>query len=157
MDSIITPATPDDSRDIFNILTPYVDQGIILERPLDEIDESIETFLVARREGNIEGVVSYHDYGDGLYEIRSLAVKREITGSGTGTHLMKAMIEHLIEKGGRRIFSLTYSPAFFHRLGFLETPKDSLPEKIWKDCSKCRNRDVCGETALLYGFPDKTP
>ncbi len=157
MDYTITSATRDDTREIFDILTPYVDQGIIIERPRDEIDGSIETFLVARMDGNLYGVVSYHDYGDRLYEIRSLAVRKEVTGSGTGTLLMKAMIERLLGKGAKRIFTLTYSPAFFHRLNFHETPKDSLPEKIWKDCSKCRNRDICGETALLFRLPHKTP
>ncbi|PKL17488.1 MAG: GNAT family N-acetyltransferase, partial [Spirochaetae bacterium HGW-Spirochaetae-5] len=29
-------------------------------------------------------------------------------------------------------------------------PKDDFPEKIWKDCDNCKDKDKCGETALIY-------
>ena len=49
----------------------------------------------------------------------------------------------------RRVFALTYKPAFFERLGFHMVDKLTLPEKVWKDCLHCSKLYHCDEVAVL--------
>ena len=52
--------------------------------------------------------------------------------------------------GIQKVLSLTYKQSFFERLGFVEIPKESLPEhKIWADCIKCKHFPICNEVSLI--------
>ena len=148
----IRKAIDADVDSIFNILRPYAREGLILDRSHGEIRRSIANFYVAENNGKIHGVVSYYDYGERLKEVRSLAVPRESCGMDVGSALVRHLIEAVQESRPKaKVFVLTYSPGFFKKLGFSEVPRESLPEKIWKDCDHCVNRECCGETALVYG------
>ena len=138
---------------IADLIAPYSKKGLLLLRDESEILNSIDSFIVAEYNSSIIGCISYYDYGKSLYEIRSLAVKAEYTKKGVGAKLVTAIIA-AIPDPVPKIFALSYSPVFFKKCNFSEVPKETFPEKIWKDCSKCINRDNCGETALVYlGIP----
>jgi amino-acid N-acetyltransferase len=142
-----------ESSDIEDLILLYSQKGILLLRDESEILNSIDTFIVAEHNSSIVGCVSYYNYGQGLYEIRSLAVKPEYAKKGAGSKLLAAIIADIPSDPVPKIFALSYSPEFFKKNGFLEVPKETFPEKIWKDCSRCINRENCGETALVYS-PD---
>jgi len=94
--------------------------------------------------------VTFYDYGPSLKEVRSLAVCEKYHGCRVGTMLLKTLVETLKSQGESRIFTLTYKPKFFEKNGFIVVPKEIFPEKIWKDCQNCPDKDSCGETALIY-------
>ncbi len=147
----IRSAKADDIDAILLLLLPYSEEGIILRRSRSEILHALDKFFIAGHGKEIIGVISYYDYGKRLKEVRSLAVNKSWSGKGAGSKLLKHLIDSLIRTSeGARIFALTYSPDFFRKQGFVIVPKESLPEKIWKDCDHCVNRDDCHETALVY-------
>jgi len=151
MQAEIREAGPSDVESIFRLLAPYSLENIILERSREDIANSIDKFLVAAYDTGIVGTVSHYDYGPMLKEVRSLAVRKGLGGRGIGSELVRGLLGALHGKfPGAKIFVLTCSPGFFSRLGFVEVAKESLPEKIWKDCDHCKNRDNCGETALVF-------
>ncbi|HNU91078.1 MAG TPA: GNAT family N-acetyltransferase [Spirochaetota bacterium] len=151
MQAEIREAVTSDVESIYRLLAPYSLENIILERSRKDISNSIDKFLVAVHNSAIIGVVSYYDYGPMLKEVRSLAVKKGLGGRGAGSELVRELLSTLHGKfPGAKVFVLTYSPAFFIRLGFVEVARETLPEKIWKDCDHCKNRDNCGETALVF-------
>ncbi len=150
MHAEIREAGPADVESIYRLLHPYAQENIILERSSEEIAKSIDKFLVATYTAEIVGAVSYYDYGTALKEVLSLAVRKDLGKAGIGSALVRGLLAVLLERfPGAKIFVLTYSPGFFGRLGFIEVPRETLPEKIWKDCDHCKNRDNCGETALV--------
>ncbi|MCP4763912.1 MAG: GNAT family N-acetyltransferase [archaeon] len=150
MNIFVRKAASTDINDIYKILKPYADDGIILERSKKDIDDALNYFFVAEDNNKVIGTVSYHDYGNNLKEVRSLAVEDNSSRKGAGSALLKALIESLHKDFPEvKIFVLSYYPEFFKKLNFIEIPKDNLPEKIWKDCQNCQNRDNCGETALI--------
>ena len=51
-----------------------------------------------------------------------------------------------------KVFVLTRNPKFFERVGFSLTSIGALPEKILKDCEKCRKHDRCDEVAYEYNL-----
>jgi amino-acid N-acetyltransferase len=146
----IRKAIVSDADSIYSILIRYSVEGVILERTIADIKKNIDKFFIADIKNNIAGVISYYYYSDKLIEVRSLAVKKEYYKKGIGAALLKSLINLLLNDFPKaKIFVLSYHPLFFKKSGFIEVLKDSLPEKIWKDCKNCENQHNCGETALL--------
>ncbi len=148
--AIIRKAMPDDVDSILDLIKLYSDEGIILERSLKDVNSSINCFYVAEINHSLAGVCSFYDYGGHLKEIRSLGVKKNFLRQGIGSALVKLVVRDLCTLNNPRIFVLTYTPEFFERNGFSVISKNTLPEKIWKDCITCRNIDSCHETALEF-------
>ncbi|MCL1911768.1 MAG: GNAT family N-acetyltransferase [Leptospirales bacterium] len=142
----------EDAEIINALMRPHADKGVVLQRDADEIRNAIDTFLVAEFKGRVIGSVSRYDYGAGLFEVRSLVVADEYGKAGIGSVLLRNLIKALTRDGAKKIFALSYSPDFFKKNGFAEVAKETLPEKIWKDCRFCKDADNCGETALVYTF-----
>lgn len=151
MDTKIRKAHLKDVNAIYRILSFYAKKGVILLRTKEDIADSIDHFLVAEHDGKLTGIAAYYDYGKHLKEIRSLAVLKKYSKKGTGSILVKSLVKRLRNvEHPPKIFALSYSPEFFKKLGFVEVDKEKFPEKIWKDCNNCKDRDHCGETALVY-------
>jgi amino-acid N-acetyltransferase len=146
----IRTAAQGDVQEIYRLIKYYAGEGVILERTHEDIIENINNFLVAVSDNKIIGTITHYDYGKNLKEVRSLAVEREYHGSGIGKALLLELISHMTLSGSAKIFTLTYRPDFFTGNGFVVVPKDDFPEKIWKDCDNCKDRENCGETALIY-------
>jgi amino-acid N-acetyltransferase len=147
---VIRNATEDDTESIHAIINAYSGDGTLLSRSLDDIASAIGCFYVAEVNGAIAGVITYHDYGDHLKEVRSLAVKKSCLRRGIGSMLLHRLIADLMAANNPLLFVLTYAPEFFRKNGFVEINMDTLPEKIWKDCMYCINYSNCSEIALVY-------
>ncbi|MDA3901371.1 MAG: GNAT family N-acetyltransferase [Spirochaetes bacterium] len=139
-----------DIDDIIKLLEPHVQKGIVLQRNHDEIMREQHCFFIARIDGVAAGVVSFHDYDNHLYEIRSLVVADKYAKTGVGKALVSYVVDLLRVKSQQaRIFALTYVPEFFTKLNFEPVDKSYFPEKIWKDCVNCPRKDCCTEIALI--------
>ena len=147
----IRRARPDDTDAVHSIITLSAERSGILPRTKEDILSSIDTFLVAETDGVMVGVVSYHNYGPDLKEVRSLSVDREYSRHGIGTLLLKNLVKMIHTESKARIFALSSLPEFFLKNGFRVVERNTLPEKIWKDCDVCPRKDQCTSTALEYG------
>jgi len=143
-------ALPADAEAIHDLISVSAKISGILPRSYQDILDSIDTFLVAESEGQIAGVVSYHNYGPELKEVRSLSVKKEFSRHGIGSLLLKSLVIMINEKSPSRIFALSSLPEFFIKNGFHVVERSTLPEKIWKDCDVCPRKEQCISTALEY-------
>jgi len=152
MSYIVRIASESDIQPIYKLIKYYADEGVILERSINDITLNIDNFLVAVSANRIIGCVTFFDYGNNLKEIRSLAVDKSHSGSGIGQALLKKMIKKINSICKSKIFTLTYRPDFFKKNDFITVSKDEFPEKIWKDCATCKDRENCGETALVYSL-----
>lgn len=149
----IRKATIDDVEHIIGLIAPYVKKGILLSRSKEEIEKSSETFTVAITKEKIIGVISHYKYNNKLFEIRSLAVLSRHHHKGIGKQLVAHAIEDiLLQHKDAKIFCLTYNPTFFKKAGFMVVAKETLPDKIWKDCQYCQHKDNCTETAMVYSL-----
>lgn len=145
-------ASESDIQSIYKLIKHYADKGVILERSVHDITHNIGNFLVAVSDDNTIGCVTFYDYGNNLKEIRSLAVDISHNRIGIGKALLDGMIKKINSTCKSKIFTLTYRPDFFKQNGFIVVPKNEFPEKIWKDCANCKDRENCGETALIYSL-----
>ncbi|MBE0514729.1 N-acetyltransferase [Sulfurimonas sp.] len=132
------------------LVIPEVESGLILARSSDEIATNIRSYILAKEDGEIVGFCALHIHTPSLAEIRSLVVKESRRGRKIGENLVLRAVEDARMLGLQKVLSLTYRQQFFQNLGFVEIPKESLPEhKIWADCIKCKHFPVCNEVSLI--------
>ena len=135
------------------LVLPEVTSGVILYRSDDEIATNIRSYTLAFDDETLIGYVALHIHSPTLAEVRSLIVDEKYRGEGIGKRLVQESQEEAQALGVKQLFTLTYQKAFFEKLGFIEIPKESLPEhKIWADCVKCKHFPVCDEIALIINF-----
>lgn len=147
----IRNATVDDAEAIHKIISEYVEDGLLLPRPVEDIISRIGNFKVASDQNNqIVACGALRDFGNSLYEIRSLAVKKGYHAGGIGSQIVRELLEYAVERAGghARVFALTFRISFFEHLNFVRVDKHIFPEKIWADCIYCKNKDQCGEIAV---------
>jgi amino-acid N-acetyltransferase len=129
-----------------------VKNGIILERSRDEVSTNIRSYVLAKDRDRVIGYVALHIHSMRLAEIRSLIVSAECRGQDIGKKIVHFALEEAKSIGVQEdVLVLTYLPEFFIKLGFVEIPKDTIPEhKIWADCIKCIHFPICNEISLVY-------
>ncbi|MCX6799343.1 MAG: N-acetyltransferase [Candidatus Diapherotrites archaeon] len=145
---MIKKATMRDAENIKELLSSYAKKRLLLDRSVVGIYEGIREFFVAEKDGKFAGCCALHFCWEDLAEIRSLAVKEKFKDNGYGKRLVEAALEEAKGFGVKKVFTLTFVPVFFRRLGFAEISKDALPHKIWSDCINCVHFPNCRETAM---------
>ncbi len=132
------------------LVLPEIESGVILERSNDEVATNIRSYTVAYDGERLVGFNALHVHTTTLAEIRSLIVSPEYRGYGIGKGLIDAALQEAGTLGIKEVLVLTYHQTFFESLGFIEIPKESLPEhKIWADCIKCKHFPICNEVSLV--------
>jgi amino-acid N-acetyltransferase len=143
---------PSDAEGIRELVNPLASDGLMLPRSLSSIYDNIRDFRVLVDGERIVGSAALHICWNDIAEIRTLAVSEEIRSKGWG----KALVDDCIKESNLlripRVFTLSFTPEFFKHLGFSEIEKESLPQKIWKDCIHCPHFPDCKEVALIYGI-----
>ena len=139
-----------DIKDIQKLLSPFIKDGIILQRNDDEIATNIRSYLIMIKNNKIIGVGGLHIYSMNLAEIRSLAVDENHQKQGIGKQIIKELENEAKQLGIKQLLTLTYQKEFFEKLGFKEIPKEKVPEhKVWSDCIKCPHFPNCNEISLI--------
>jgi amino-acid N-acetyltransferase len=148
---MIRKARMDDVRHIHRLLQHYADKKLLLGRSISSLYDHLRDFVVFEQNGSgLSGVCSLHICWEDLAEIRSLAVVEATHGKGVGRRLVEHCLDEAAALGISRVFTLTYQPQFFRKLGFNDIDKRELPHKIWSDCLNCTMFPDCDEEALLY-------
>ena len=141
-----------DIPDMQTLVKKEVEEGVILPRSNDEVATNIRSYTVARlkKSREIIGFVALHIHSQRLAEIRSLVVDARYRNNAIGSKLVECAVEEGRKLGVEEVLTLTYMGSFFQKLGFVEIPKETIPEhKIWADCIKCKYFPVCNEISLV--------
>jgi amino-acid N-acetyltransferase len=132
------------------LVAPEVESGVILARSDDEIATNIRSYTLAMDSGRLVGFCALHIHSPNLAEIRSMIIDSHYRGMNIGSTLVDKVCTEGRGLGLREVLALTYQKQFFERLGFIEIPKESIPEhKIWADCIKCKHFPICNEVSLI--------
>jgi amino-acid N-acetyltransferase len=145
----IRPARPADVAAICSLLKAYADMGNLLPRTAADIEHNLDWFEVIDTGQGVAACGALEVFTDELGEIRSLVVSPDHQRRGLGRLMVEQLMERARRLGLGRVMALTYVPEFFHGLGFVTVPKDSLPEKVWGICVNCYRFHNCDEIAVL--------
>ena len=139
-----------DVESIFHLVNDYAAGGAMLARSRNTLYETLRDMIVAEDDaGKVVGVGGLHMMWDGLAEVRTMAIAPELARCGIGSEIVRRLMEEGRALGVRQFFTLTYKPGFFKTLGFHIVPKETLPQKVWKECIDCPKFPNCDEIAMV--------
>ncbi len=144
-----------DAEGIYALIKAYPRE--LLPRPLSDIVQNIDRFLVCEKKGEIVGTIAWsilpeigHASSPSV-EVKSLAIKKSLRRHGLGRLMVKAAIDRISVLRPAQIIVLTFTPDFFRKMGFHEVPKASLMHKLYMGCINCAKYDspfTCPEVAM---------
>ncbi|MEW6556469.1 MAG: N-acetyltransferase [Elusimicrobiota bacterium] len=146
---MIRKAKVSDVKKIHKLINFYAKNGEMLPRSLSQLYEELQNFYVAETNKKIIGCCELFTTWEDLAEIKALAVSPKYRGKGIGKSLVNICILTSRQLGIKRVFALTFKPAFFQKLGFKIISKDILPHKIWFECVKCHLFPNCNEVPVM--------
>jgi len=117
-DIFIRPAEGKDLNRLDAFIQPFVEQGLLLPRTIDELDALLPRGFIAERSGSIVGFAALEVYSKKLAEVRSLAVAAELRGKGVGKKLVEACVSLAEELNVLEVMAVTANEEFFLSCGF---------------------------------------
>jgi len=154
---MIRNARMGDIKKIHKLLQYFADKDLLLGRSLSSLYDQLKDFSVYvekaeddQDQEKLVGVCAFHICWENLAEIRSLAVIDEFHRKGIGRQLVSKALAEADSYGITKVFTLTYQPEFFRKIGFKDIDKSELPHKVWSDCIQCSKFPDCNEEALMW-------
>jgi amino-acid N-acetyltransferase len=156
----IRPPILEDCLTMAYIINGHARAGHMLYKSFDQLISTIRNFLVAIKNGEVEGTCGMKFWPRDGVEIISSAVRSRSHDQGIGTALNKGCIQIAKSLGFKQVFTLTKRVSFYQNLGFIEFPKEEIQEKIWNDCRLCKLQKgftrkgipICEEVAMRLTF-----
>lgn len=158
LDIKLMPATIEDIPAMLALMEEHVKAQLMLPRTAEDLTEKISNFIVAKTpDGKLAGTAALRPFGDGYFEVRSLAVTCDCVNAGVGSKLVTAVLQKAqeLDPPAVSVFALTKRPNLFLRLGFKLAFRERFPAKIWTDCLSCPKYELCDETAVEFKLATK--
>ena len=138
-----------DVESIYGLVHIYAARGEMLPRSRNTLYENLRDMIVAEDDGTVVGVGALHIMWDRLAEVRMMAITPEHTRQGIGAEIVQLLLNEGDALGIEKVFTLTYKPEFFRKLGFIRISREELPQKVWKECIDCPKYPNCDEIAMV--------
>lgn len=139
----------DDIESIFRLVHIYAAQGEMLPRSRNTLYENLRDMVIAESGSEVVGVGALHIMWDRLAEVRMMAIAPAYMRRGIGTEIVRWLLDEGDALGIEKVFTLTYKPDFFRKLGFIRISREELPQKVWKECIDCPKYPNCDEIAMI--------
>ncbi|WP_311194826.1 N-acetyltransferase [Selenomonas noxia] len=139
----------DDIESIFGLVHIYAAQGEMLPRSRNTLYENLRDMVIAESGSEVVGVGALHIMWDRLAEVRMMAIAPSYMRRGIGTEIVRLLLDEGDALGIEKVFTLTYKPDFFRKLGFIRISREELPQKVWKECIDCPKYPNCDEIAMI--------
>ncbi len=139
---VIRPAVQADVPHIAALISSFAADKLLLKRNVHEIREQLAYFIVGmpsrEHSAPLLGCSSLYRYHSRLAEIRSFCVNPAMQGQGLARKLMEATLAKAQELAFRELIVITReADAFFAKFGFTRTARETVEEKVLKDCVTC--------------------
>jgi N-acetylglutamate synthase-like GNAT family acetyltransferase len=134
----------DKSRQILELITPYIKEGKILTRSYNQIQQSVNDFLVLKDNNKIFACVALRIYSQSnIGEIYSLAVAANMQKQGYSNKLLLMAIKKANSMGINKIFALSkYNKKWFINNNFIQINLDKLPKERQESFDHNRNPSI---------------
>ncbi len=144
----IRPLAPADIPDVLRIMEPQVEEGLLVPRSAQELEEQADEFAVYEVDGTIHACGALHAYPGKCGELAGLAVDQAYANLGTGKKIVMYLIEKASKQKLSKLFVLTTQTAdWFSDLGFEPGKLSDLPAARRSSYNRKRNSRI-----LLYAL-----
>ena len=132
------------AKQIIELMQPFVEEGRLLERSYETINNSIDDFVVIEDHNEIIASAGLRLYKEeNIGEIYALVVNKNFHNSDTSSKLMELLIQKASSLNLKSIFALSkYGGRFFFRFDFVESELSSLPESRQNSYDYSRNSTI---------------
>jgi len=132
------------AKQIIELMQPFVEEGRLLERSYETINNSIDDFVVIENHNEIIASAGLRLYKEeNIGEIYALVVNKNFHNSDTSSKLMELLIQKASSLNLKSIFALSkYGGRFFFRFDFFESELSSLPESRQNSYDYSRNSTI---------------
>jgi|TARA_B110000503_G_C7148773_1_gene414190 amino-acid N-acetyltransferase len=137
------------AKQIIELMQPFVDEGRLLERSYESINEEIGDFIFIENNGQIIACAALKLYEkENMGEIYGLVVNKDFHNTNTSSNLMDLLVQKAMDHNLSSIFALSkFGGRFFFRHNFIESELSSLPLNRQKSYDYQR-----GSTIFLRSF-----
>lgn len=127
----ICTASIDDVTGILELIEPLEEEGTLVKRSRELLENEIEQFTVIKKENIIIACAALYSYPDSKTgEVACVVIHPDYRGGQRGSRLFSALESEAKKQGLESIFVLTtVSAHWFLEQGFIEQPIESLPER----------------------------
>ncbi len=126
----VRQAKIEDVGGIMQLLEPLENQGILVKRSRELLEQEIAHFVVNERDGMVIGCAALYPFGNQTAELACVAVHESYRHSHRGDHLLKAIEVMAQEQDIRQVFVLTTQTAhWFIERGFEASTVAALPDR----------------------------
>lgn len=127
---IIEAATIADVGGIMALLAPLEEEGILVKRDRERLEQEIGHFIVIKRDDMVIATSALYPFANQTAEIACVATHPEYRGHKRAERMMNFLERKAMESGIRRLFVLTtQSTHFFQDNGFIISELSALPEE----------------------------
>jgi amino-acid N-acetyltransferase len=127
---LVRTATRADVDQIWELVSCYTAQGLMLPRTHDQIAMNIDNYVVATARGRVLACAALDEYSPSLAEISSVAVAASEHGKGLGTEVVMGVERLARARDIAEVFAMSLSDRFFLSMGYEPTSISRYPEKL---------------------------
>ena len=152
-----------DVEEILELVNVFANSNLMLPRGPQYLYENIRDFVIASDRNVpvysltetrevlhlIVACGSLHVLWEDIAEVRALAIHPDYQHLGLGSKLVQFMQQEARQLGIKRLFTFTLTEDFFKTLGFKKIERNSLPPKVWGECSRCPKYFQCDEVGMV--------
>lgn len=127
----IRNADIDDIGGILSLIRPLEQQGVLVRRSREQLEQEIHQFIIAEKDGLTIGCAALYPYPDEkMAEMACVAIHPDYRDGNRGVDLLNKMKQRSKSMGIGKIFVLTtHSLHWFREQGFYEVEVAALPMK----------------------------
>ncbi len=114
----VVAATPGDLQSVYEFLTPFMEQKLLLSRTLEELEGLLRFGFVAKCKSQTVGFAALEIYSKKLAELQCLAVSGDFRRMGIGRILVKRCVETATAQGVLELMAISNSADLFQACGF---------------------------------------
>ena len=116
-------------KQIIELMQPFIDEGRLLERSYESINNELENFMFIENNGEIIACAALRLYKkENMGEIYGLVVNKDFHNTETSSNLMDLLIKKALDLNLSSIFALSkFGGRFFFRHDFIQSELTFLP------------------------------
>jgi amino-acid N-acetyltransferase len=127
---VVRCATRADVDQIWELVSAYAAEGLMLPRTQDQVAMNIDNYVVATVGGRVVACAALEEYSPSLAEVSSVAVARSEHGNGLGTDVVLGVERLARARDISELFALSLSDRFFLSMDYEPTSISRYPEKL---------------------------
>ena len=127
---LVRTATRADVDQIWELVSCYTAQGLMLPRTHEQIAMNIDNYVVATAGGRVLACAALDEFSPSLAEISSVAVAASEHGRGLGTEVVMGVERLARARDIGEVFAMSLSDRFFLSMDYEPTSISRYPEKL---------------------------